>query len=128
MNKKYYILARRALTKLHVHAFLDRVLTQISKHLPLCLLRYNDVKLSFGSYTLVVIEDVEKYHRLVKPERGWVIIDGGAHVGVYTIEVAKTVGEKGKVISIEPDDSVRIRGFIAKEIPYNCLGREITVP
>lgn len=59
LTKEYYIYLRKILSKLHIHAFLDRLLTVISKRVPLPLIRYDSMKLSLGFYTLVVIEDVE---------------------------------------------------------------------
>ena len=35
-------------------------------------------------------------------QRGNVFIDMGAHIGKYTVEVAREVGTEGKVISVEP--------------------------
>ena len=39
----------------------------------------------------------------LKPQKGDVFLDVGAHVGKYTLQVAKIVGEKGLVVAIEPD-------------------------
>lgn len=102
-SKEKYILFRRLLSKLHVHAHLDRIATYISKSIPLPLIAYDDVKLCFGFYTLVIIEDIERYHQFVRPRRGWTVVDVGAHVGVYTIEVARIVGKTGTVVAIEPE-------------------------
>jgi FkbM family methyltransferase len=38
----------------------------------------------------------------LKPKRGDVFIDIGAHIGKYALQVAKIVGEGGLVIAIEP--------------------------
>jgi len=86
-----------------MHAHLDRFFTKISKFVPIPLIAYNNIRLSLGFYTLVVIEDVESYHRFIRPQRGWFVIDAGAHVGVYTVEAAKLVGDEGEVVAIEPD-------------------------
>jgi FkbM family methyltransferase len=37
------------------------------------------------------------------PEPGDIVIDVGAHIGLYTLIAAKRVGSSGKVIAIEPD-------------------------
>ncbi len=37
-----------------------------------------------------------------KPERGWTVLDIGAHVGYYTVKSSKMVGEEGQVVSVEP--------------------------
>jgi FkbM family methyltransferase len=39
----------------------------------------------------------------LKPSPGENFLDVGAHVGKYAVSVAKLVGEKGKVIAIEPN-------------------------
>jgi len=44
------------------------------------------------------------YNRLFRPQPGNIVVDAGAHIGVYTLKVAKQVGNKGRVISIEPED------------------------
>ena len=38
----------------------------------------------------------------LKPKEGDVFLDVGAHIGKYTLQVAKIVGESGSVIAIEP--------------------------
>lgn len=37
-----------------------------------------------------------------QPGRGWVVIDAGAFVGLYTLKAAKLVGPDGLVVAIEP--------------------------
>lgn len=39
----------------------------------------------------------------LKPLKGDVVFDVGAHIGYYTIYAAKAVGPKGLVVSVEPD-------------------------
>ena len=39
----------------------------------------------------------------LKPQKGDVFLDVGAHVGKYALQVAKIVGAKGMVVAIEPD-------------------------
>ena len=43
------------------------------------------------------------YEQLFSMAAGDVVIDIGAHVGVFTIKAAKAVGEKGQVVAIEPE-------------------------
>jgi len=40
--------------------------------------------------------------KILRVEDGQVFIDVGAHIGTYTIPIAKQVGSKGKVIAFEP--------------------------
>ena len=44
-----------------------------------------------------------EYERYYKIKRGDVIVDAGAHVGIWTDIYANKVGPKGSVIAIEPD-------------------------
>jgi FkbM family methyltransferase len=44
---------------------------------------------------------VELFQRLLRP--GMVVIDGGAHVGLYTVLAARGVGPAGFIIALEPD-------------------------
>lgn len=37
------------------------------------------------------------------PRNGEVVLDIGAHIGKYTIAAAKSVGQEGRVIALEPD-------------------------
>lgn len=43
------------------------------------------------------------YNRLFRLKDGFVAIDVGAHVGVFTLKASEEVGEKGLVISFEPN-------------------------
>lgn len=44
--------------------------------------------------------ELHELHRLVRP--GTVAVDVGAHFGVYSVALARLVGKRGRVISIEP--------------------------
>jgi len=54
------------------------------------------------SFPISDIYDKEVYDRLFKPQKGQVIVDIGAHVGIYTVKAASEVGENGVVIAIDP--------------------------
>lgn len=43
----------------------------------------------------------ELFQRLLRP--GMTVVDGGAHVGLYTVLAARGVGPLGRVIAVEPD-------------------------
>jgi len=51
----------------------------------------------FGVYEPTVVEVIQ---RVV--QSGWVCVDVGAHIGYFTLLLAKQVGAKGKVIAFEP--------------------------
>ena len=37
-----------------------------------------------------------------RPGRGWIVVDAGAYVGLYTLRAARLVGPRGLVVSLEP--------------------------
>jgi len=37
------------------------------------------------------------------PRKGWIILDVGAHIGIYSIRVSKLVGDSGLVCAFEPN-------------------------
>lgn len=43
------------------------------------------------------------YEQVFKVEKGEIVIDIGAHVGIFTIKAARKVGEEGRVLAIEPE-------------------------
>lgn len=59
------------------------------------------------------------------PEPASVVIDVGAHIGIYTIKAASAIGEKGKVISIEPDPRNYV--LLKKNIRLNDLSNVIPI-
>lgn len=98
-----YILLRQTLYKV-TKPFLSLIL----KYFPLPLDGYflyvnpTDVVLA---YTFI-IGIYETYHRkvlkeIVKP--GFIVCDIGAHTGIHSLYLSNLVGDKGKVISCEPD-------------------------
>jgi FkbM family methyltransferase len=61
-------------------------------------------------------------HDLIKrfcPKEGDVVVDIGAHIGLYTIIASKRVGPNGKVVAIEADPSVL--NILNKNIKLNNL-------
>ena len=64
----------------------------------------------FESLQIISREHEEWMWNYLKPKKGEVFIDVGAHIGKYALQVAKIVGEKGLVIAIE-----------ASPINYNVL-------
>ena len=78
------------------------------------------------TWDLVLGKDVEKDVKqefLQNINTGDTIIDVGAHIGEYTLLGAKLVGDKGLVISVEPDhDSVKsLKENIILNNFKNCL-------
>lgn len=43
------------------------------------------------------------YEQFSSPEEGNIVIDVGAHVGMFTVKAAKLVGDSGLVVAIEPE-------------------------
>jgi FkbM family methyltransferase len=56
---------------------------------------------------------------------GSVAVDGGAHIGYLTLELARAVGEQGHVWAFEPDPGVA--GALAGNIARNDLGSRVSV-
>jgi len=82
----------------------------------------------FGSFfmTLNEIYNFEIYERFYKLKEGDVVVDAGANIGLFTIKAGRIVGDKGKVIAIEPDPN--ILGFLKRNIELNSLKNVIVVP
>ncbi|MGC8543622.1 MAG: FkbM family methyltransferase [Vulcanisaeta sp.] len=43
------------------------------------------------------------WHDNYIPRRGWIVVDAGAYVGIYTLWASKLVGDSGFVIAFEPN-------------------------
>jgi FkbM family methyltransferase len=73
------------------------------------LILYPKYKLKLYSYNtsvwilLEVFKD-DVYERVFKVEKGDVVVDVGAHVGMFTVKALREVGEEGLVIAIEPEE------------------------
>jgi len=67
------------------------------------------------------------YERYFSPQRGYTVIDVGAHIGCFTIRAAKLVGQEGKVLAFEPSSenfsflgrNLELNGLHNVE-PFNC--------
>ncbi len=56
------------------------------------------------SLFVIANQDHEPFVKEVfQPKKGDVVVDVGAHIGLYTLSAAKEVGTSGKVVAIEPD-------------------------
>lgn len=60
---------------------------------------------------------------LLKP--GGVVFDCGANIGFYSLRMAKSVGDEGRVVAIEPHDKARLR--LRSNVYLNGLGSRIIV-
>jgi len=90
--------------------------------------KINDIKIKISdvSSLRVVNPTFENWIRpCLNPKEGDVFIDIGAHIGRYTLEAAKAVGEKGKVIAIEPHPSNF--KILNENIKLNNLNNVITL-
>jgi FkbM family methyltransferase len=61
---------------------------------------------------------------LLRP--GMTFVDGGAHVGHYTLVAAKRVGPEGRVVSFEPDSRNRER--LERNVALNGFARVTVLP
>jgi FkbM family methyltransferase len=71
------------------------------------------------------IYNFEIYERFHKLKEGDVVVDAGANIGLFTVKAGRIVGDKGKVIAIEPDPN--ILGFLKRNIESNSLRNVIVV-
>lgn len=60
-----------------------------------------------------------------RPRRGWVVVDGGAHMGFYAMRAASMVGAQGKVIAVEPEPANF--AILERNIKANRLGNVIAI-
>lgn len=60
----------------------------------------------------------ELFQRLLRP--GMTVVDGGAHVGLYTVLAARGVGPTGFVIAVEPD----LYNLVALRVNVDRAGAE----
>ena len=75
----------------------------------------------------VISPDFEPDVRTIfQPKPNDIVIDVGAHIGLYTIIAGRTVGPNGKVVSIEPDTSNLI--VLKKNVAINKLKNTIVLP
>ena len=58
--------------------------------------------LSFDNLGLILPESESWMWRFLKPRKGNVVLDVGAHVGKYALRLSREVGEEGLVIALEP--------------------------
>jgi FkbM family methyltransferase len=68
--------------------------------------------------------DVDLVGRLLEP--GDTFVDGGAHVGLFTLVAAARVGKEGRVLSFEPTTATRNR--LAKNVELNAFRNVEIVP
>jgi len=62
----------------------------------------------------------------IQPKQGDIFIDIGAHAGAYCIRAAKIIGERGKVIALEPHpENFKL---LLSNIAYNKLNNVIALP
>lgn len=84
-------------------------------------------------YTLVDMKDIYNtsplYEREVwlwlRPKKGDVFVDVGAHIGAYTLRVARIVGDEGLVVALEPE--YRNYNTLLKNIELNGLRNVIAL-
>ena len=67
-----------------------------------------------GSYELATEKEIMS---ILKP--GDIFIDGGAHIGFYSLLAARFVGEEGKVYAFEPTESTRY--YLEKNVKLNLF-------
>jgi FkbM family methyltransferase len=67
----------------------------------------------------------EVYERFYRLREGDVVIDVGAHVGMFTVKAAMSVGERGKVVAIEPvEENLRL---LRKNVELHKLNNVVII-
>ena len=56
----------------------------------------------YTGFTLELFRD-KVYERVKSPQMGDVVVDAGAHVGLFTVKASLQVGKQGKVYAFEPE-------------------------
>ena len=88
-------------------------LKEFMKHVP------SLPKVLFEQY----IRDI--YEKYYKVKRGDIVIDGGAHIGLFTVKAGQAVGDEGMVIAIEPEpDNLK---FLKRNIEANELTNVVII-
>lgn len=121
----------RSLKRLARRLFLDRVVTvEIDNGI-----RLRSPRSAFYLLSKSECFIINEFKNSIRP--GTLVLDIGAHVGIYTLLAANRVGSAGKVIAVEPDpenlclldDNVRYNKFdrIVQVIPRAASNRSGTV-
>lgn len=76
----------------------------------------------FYMFREVCVDDDYNVSRI---KAGMVIVDAGAHIGTFTILLSKIVGEKGKVIAIEPERNSFLQ--LTKNLEINRIKNVIPI-
>lgn len=98
------------------------------KHLYAALISFYDIPKYFLLFwnSLIVFNEIflkNVYNKRFEINKGDIIIDVGASIGWYTCKVSKTVGDKGKIIAIEPNP--KNYHYLLKNIELNNLNNII---
>ena len=92
------------------------------------LVLYKNIRGYFYFYPWEKAEEYEyigDYFNYYRPKKGDIVIDAGAFVGQFTVAASRLVGNKGKVIAIEPDPFNRAN--LEKTIKANRLHNVIVI-
>ncbi len=88
----------------------------------------NKLVFRWPSQVKIVVDDVYEraaYDRFGGVQRGFIVLDVGAYVGVYTLKAAKRAGCEGHVISVEPEgENFR---FLLRNIEINGCDNVVPV-
>jgi len=87
--------------------------------------RFTDkIERSIYLYGLYEFHTTQAFLSLLRP--GTTFVDGGAHVGHYTLLAAKRVGPEGRVVSFEPDPRNRER--LERNVALNGFSHVTVLP
>lgn len=110
-----------------VRPIYDRVSAQVGRNGLERVMNGSD-KILLSPRWRMVSEEYEPavwHHLMGEVTPGDVIVDVGAHIGIYTVALAKRVGSSGKIIAFEPDPLNVLA--LKTHINLNSLGDRVKV-
>lgn len=80
---------------------------------------------AWSRYYPATYEEAKHRFLLRHCRAGTTVIDGGAHIGLFTVAMARAVGPEGSVLAFEPTPSTR--AVLAATIALNDVGATVSV-
>lgn len=100
-----------------------QVINQQFKNLKVCINDCTFILKDLESFVIVSPEFESEVQNYFKPKEGDVFVDIGAHIGKYTIQAAKKIGDSGKVVAVEAHpENYR---YLLKNISENDLQNRV---
>ena len=106
-----WVISKIGKSRLLIYPFYFLLCGKTPKNLKLlpdgkCSIKYNGKEIVAprdGLLAFIEILQDEVYEKFGSPKKGDIVLDLGAYVGMFTLKVARQVGNTGMVIAIEPN-------------------------